>query len=170
MSLTSVFVDALLVQRLPCYSRADQKVHGLRTMLRQTYRNVLLVAGLLLVIHEVSPAAESRDSITRGKYIVDHVAMCVECHTPRNDKGQLVSGQYLKGAPIPLSPPPYPNMKWAIKAPGIVGLTGYTEQQGIRLLTDGIAADGRVPDPPMPRFRLTRSDAEAVVRYLKSLK
>jgi mono/diheme cytochrome c family protein len=139
-------------------------------MLRQIYRNVLLAAGLLLVIHEVSPAAESTDSMMRGKYIVDHVAMCVECHTPRNDKGQLLSGQYLKGAPIPLSPPPYPNMKWAIKAPGIVGLTGYTEQQGIRLLTDGIAADGRVPDPPMPRFRLTRSDAEAVVRYLKSLK
>jgi mono/diheme cytochrome c family protein len=96
--------------------------------------------------------------------------MCGECHTARNEKGELLSSQYLKGAPIPVSPPPYPNMKWAIKAPGIAGLTGYTEQQGIRLLTEGIAADGRVPDPPMPQFRLTRSDAEAVVTYLKSLR
>jgi mono/diheme cytochrome c family protein len=141
-----------------------------KTMLKQTYRSILLGAGLFLVVHQVLSAAESRDSMARGKYIVDHVAMCAECHTPRDDKGQLLSGQYLKGAPIPLSPPPYPNMKWAIKAPGIAGLTGYTEQQGIRLLTEGITADGRVPDPPMPRFRLTRSDAEAVVRYLKSLK
>jgi mono/diheme cytochrome c family protein len=139
-------------------------------MLKQTCKSILLGAGLLLAVHEVLPAIESRDPMTRGKYIVDHVAMCAECHTPRNEKGEILSTQYLKGAPIPLSPPPYPNMKWAIKAPGIVGLTGYTEQQGIRLLTEGITADGRVPDPPMPRFRLTRSDAEAVVRYLKSLK
>jgi mono/diheme cytochrome c family protein len=143
---------------------------GKLIMLGQIYRNILLGAGLLLMIYAELPASESRDSSTRGKYIVDHVAMCMECHTPRNDKGEILSAQYLKGAPIPLSPPPYPNMKWALKAPGIVGLTGYTEQQGIRLLTDGIAADGRIPDPPMPRFRLTRSDAEAVVRYLKSLK
>jgi hypothetical protein len=80
--------------------------------------------------------------MTRGKYLVDRVAMCGECHTPRNDKGEIISGQYLKGAPIPVNPLPYPNMKWAIKAPGIVGLIGYTNQQGIRLLTEGIAADG----------------------------
>lgn len=139
--------------------------------MKQSYVNILFGAALLLLIHEAShPASERTDSITRGKYLVDHVAKCGECHTPRNDKGELLSGQYLKGAPIPVSPPPYPNIKWALKAPGIAGLTGYTEQQGIRLLTEGIAADGRVPDPPMPQFRLTRSDAEAVVRYLKSLK
>jgi hypothetical protein len=139
--------------------------------MRQTYITFLLGAGLLLVIHEAShPASQPVDSMTRGKYIVDHVAMCGECHTPRDDKGEMLSGQYLKGAPIPVNPPPYPNMKWAIKAPGIAGLIGYTNQQGIRLLTEGIAADGRIPNPPMPRYRLTRSDAEAVVLYLKSLK
>jgi mono/diheme cytochrome c family protein len=139
--------------------------------MRQIYINILLGVGFLLLIHETShTASQPGDSMTRGKYIVDHVAMCVECHTPRNDKGEILSGQYLKGAPIPLNPPPYPNIKWAIKAPGIVGLVGYTKQQGIRLLTEGITSDGRIPNPPMPRFRLTRSDAEAVVDYLKSLK
>jgi mono/diheme cytochrome c family protein len=96
--------------------------------------------------------------------------MCVECHTPRNDKGELLSGEYLKGAPVPVKAPPYPNLKWAIKAPAIVGLTGYTTQQGIRLLTQGVTPDGRIPDAPMPRFKLTSSDAEAIVDYLKSLK
>jgi hypothetical protein len=61
-------------------------------------------------------------------------------------------------------------MKWAIIAPGIVGLGGYTDEQGVRLLTEGITADGRVPNPPMPRFRFTREDAAAIVDYLKSLK
>jgi mono/diheme cytochrome c family protein len=139
--------------------------------MRQIYINLFLGVGFLLMIHETSyTASQSSDSMMRGKYIVDNVAMCVECHTPRNDKGEKLSDHYLKGAPIPLNPPPYPNIKWAIKAPGIVGLTGYTNQQGIRLLTEGITSDGRIPDPPMPRFRLTRPDAEAVVGYLKSLK
>jgi hypothetical protein len=35
---------------------------------------------------------------------------------------------------------------------------------------EGITADGRQPNPPMPRFRMNRADAEAVVGYLKSLK
>jgi hypothetical protein len=81
----------------------------------------------------------------------------------------MLTDRYLEGAPIPVNRPPYPNMKWAVKAPGIAGLIGYTKQQGIRLLTEGITSDGRIPNPPMPPFRLTRSDAEAVVDYLKSL-
>jgi mono/diheme cytochrome c family protein len=116
------------------------------------------------------PASQPGDAMTRGKYIVDHVAMCIECHTPRNNQGEILSEKYLTGAPIPVGQPPYPNIKWAIKAPAIVGLIGYSTQQGIRLLTEGITSNGRVPDPPMPRFRLTRADAEAVVSYLKSLK
>ena len=39
----------------------------------------------------------------------------------------------------------------------------------VQLLTDGVARDGVAPDPPMPRFRLDRQDAEAIVAYLKSL-
>ena len=81
----------------------------------------------------------------------------------------MLTNQYLEGAPIPVNPPTYPNMKWAVKAPAIAGLIGYTKQQGIRLLTEGITSDGRIPSPPMPPFRLTPSDAEAVVDYLKSL-
>lgn len=139
--------------------------------MRKLYVVLLLEMGGLLLIQQIShSASQSGNSITRGKYIVDHVAMCVECHTPRNNEGEILSEQYLTGAPIPVGPPPYPKIKWAIKAPAIVGLIGYTQQQGIRLLTEGIASDGRILDPPMPRFRLTRADAEAVVSYLKSLK
>jgi mono/diheme cytochrome c family protein len=36
-------------------------------------------------------------------------------------------------------------------------------------LMEGITPDGRTPKAPMPKFRLSRSDAEAVVSYLKSL-
>jgi mono/diheme cytochrome c family protein len=108
--------------------------------------------------------------IGRGKYIVEYVALCVECHTPRDENGILKPSEYLKGAPIPVKSPPYPQMKWALKAPAIAGLPGYTEEESIRLLTDGLTRDRRKPDPPMPQYRLNRADAEAVVAYLKSLR
>ncbi|MGH7766319.1 MAG: c-type cytochrome [Candidatus Binatia bacterium] len=114
-------------------------------------------------------AAAANVSVERGKYIVERVAMCGECHTPRGQNGRLIRAEYLRGAPVPVKAPPYPGMKWAIKAPAIAGLPGYSNEQGVRLLTEGISATGRVPDPPMPRFRLTAADAEAVVAYLKSL-
>jgi mono/diheme cytochrome c family protein len=107
--------------------------------------------------------------VGRGKYIVEHVAMCVECHTPRDKTGRLIRDEYLNGAPVPVDSPPYPGMKWALKAPAIAGLPGYTKEEGVRLLTRGITSDGRTPNPPMPPFRLSIQDAEAVVAYLKSL-
>lgn len=58
--------------------------------------------------------------VGRGKYIVEHVALCVECHTPRNENGILQPREYLKGAPVPVKSPPYPQMKWALQAPAIV--------------------------------------------------
>jgi mono/diheme cytochrome c family protein len=108
-------------------------------------------------------------AIDRGKYIVNQIAMCSECHTPRNAAGQLQTTAYLLGAPVPVPAPPFANINWALKAPAIAGLNGYSEQQGIRLLMEGITRDGRQPNPPMPRFRMNRSDAAAVVAYLKSL-
>ena len=114
-------------------------------------------------------AGNIRDKVSRGKYLVESVAMCVQCHTPRSQTGELLETRYLQGAPIPVSAPPNFRIEWAYKAPAIAGLPGYTIQDGIKLLMEGITPDGRTPKAPMPKFRLSRSDAEAVVSYLKSL-
>jgi mono/diheme cytochrome c family protein len=114
-------------------------------------------------------AGDIRDKVSRGKYLVESVAMCVQCHTPRSQTGELVETRYLQGGPVPVSAPPNFRIEWAYKAPAIAGLPGYTVQDGIKLLMQGITSDGRTPKAPMPKFRLSRSDAEAVVSYLKSL-
>ena len=109
------------------------------------------------------------NGISRGRYLVEGVAMCGQCHTPRSQTGELVETRYLQGAPVPVSAPPNFRIDWAYKAPAIAGLPGYTMQEGIKLLMEGVTPDGRIPRAPMPKFRLTRGDAEAVVTYLKSL-
>jgi mono/diheme cytochrome c family protein len=131
---------------------------------------VFIFPALLALGQDKSPPAADRGgSIGRGRYIVEQVALCVECHTPRDENGQLLRSKHLDGAPVPVKAPPYPRMKWALKAPALAGLPGYTKEEGIRLLTQGITRDGRTPDPPMPPFRMNRTDAEAVVAYLQSL-
>ncbi|MGH7844781.1 MAG: c-type cytochrome, partial [Candidatus Binatia bacterium] len=127
--------------------------------------------ALLAVAQEKSrQSSAGREAIGHGKYIVEQVAMCIECHTPRNEKGELLKDRYLEGAPVPVKAPPYPIMRWALKAPAIAGLPGYTKEEGVRLLTEGITRDGKTPSPPMPPFRLNSADAQAVVAYLKTLR
>jgi mono/diheme cytochrome c family protein len=109
------------------------------------------------------------NEVSRGRYLVEQVAMCVQCHTPRSQTGELLLTRYLQGAPVPVSAPPNFRIDWAYKAPAIAGLPGYTRPDGIRLLMEGITPDGRIPKAPMPKFRLRRDDAEAIVSYLKSI-
>ncbi|MGE5302455.1 MAG: c-type cytochrome [Alphaproteobacteria bacterium] len=134
-----------------------------------------LIIAIVVFLPTVLAFAQSKEKfnrpgeIARGRYFVERVALCIECHTPRDSSGRLLRGKYLEGAPVPVKSPSYANMKWALRAPAIVGLPGYTAEQGVRLLTEGITADGRRPNPPMPPFRFSRADAEAIVAYLKSL-
>jgi mono/diheme cytochrome c family protein len=107
------------------------------------------------------------ETIERGRYLVHHVAMCVQCHSQRRG-GELAGSELFHGAPIPVRAPAGFDT-WAIYAPRIAGLPGYTLEEGVRLLSEGIARDGRPPGPPMPPFRMTREDAAAVVGYLQSL-
>lgn len=132
-----------------------------------------LVLLVLSVAYAVSAAQRSAhtspgEQLQRGQYLVEHVAMCVQCHTPRNAQGELDRMRLLQGAPIPV-PAPFPMSQWAFEAPKIAGLPGWMAGDAERLLQTGRSASGYVPRPPMPPFRMTQEDAAAVVAYLKSL-
>jgi mono/diheme cytochrome c family protein len=106
--------------------------------------------------------------IERGKYLVEGVAMCERCHTQRDENGKPDRTRWLHGGPAQTHPT-YPSPRWAIVEPRIAGAPPGTDAEFIMLLTTGISRTGKPPDPPMPPFRMTRDDAEAVLAYLKSL-
>jgi mono/diheme cytochrome c family protein len=124
-----------------------------------------------------APGEESRGSrsttpalageLVRGRYLVEHVAMCIECHSTRDDAGQIIPGREFMGGNIPFRPP-WSN-DWAAVAPRNAGLLGYSDDQAMRLLTSGaIGREGVRLRPPMPRFQMTREDAAAVIAYLRT--
>ena len=107
-------------------------------------------------------------NIEHGRYLAEHVAMCIECHSRRDASGNILPSDVFEGGPIPFAPP-WPN-DWANRAPRNKGLPGYSDEQALRLLTEGaIGRDGKQLRPPMPRFRMTRQDAADVIAFLRSL-
>ena len=113
------------------------------------------------------PAATG--DVARGRYIAHSVAMCVQCHTPRNADGTLDETRLFQGAAIPVESP-FRGQEWAFQAPAIAGLAGFNEEDELSLLTTGHRRDGKMPKPPMPPFRLSPEDARAVIAYLRSLR
>src|SRR5829696_3491692 len=62
------------------------------------------------------PTPAPATQLERGKYLVHNVARCIDCHTPRDDKGDLVAARLLQGAPIWIKPAVATD-DWAEHAP-----------------------------------------------------
>jgi mono/diheme cytochrome c family protein len=109
-----------------------------------------------------------KGDVGRGRYLVEEVARCPECHTPRNAQGDLEREAWLQGASTWISPV-QPNHNWAELAPPLAGLPSYTDEQAERILENGTGPEGETLRPPMHTYHLTREDAQAIIAYLRSL-
>jgi mono/diheme cytochrome c family protein len=137
---------------------------------------VLVLSMVLVAMAQANKAATQAQTTTansaqiaRGKYIVNDVAMCTMCHSPRTASGDIDQTKLLMGAPTFLRPA-QPMADWPNICPRIGGTPPGTDQEMVTLLTTGIWKTGQPLRQPMPQFRMTKEDAEAVVAYLKSLK
>mgnify|MGYP001286149939 CR=1 FL=1 len=137
---------------------------------------VLLAAGGAWLVPErvlaqqrdgaTAPVAVQGDAV-HGQYIVEHVAMCGECHSTRDQAGDIVPGTRLNGGPLPVQVP-WPA-DWPLQVPRIAGLPGYSDVEALRLLTEGaVKRNGSQARAPMPRFRMTRQDAADVIAFLRT--
>jgi mono/diheme cytochrome c family protein len=113
-------------------------------------------------------APESGD-VARGKYLVEGVAMCGECHTPRDGSGNLDRSRWLQGAPVLWAPANGVMSNWPLIAPRIGGNPPASDADMVKLLTTGVWTNGKELRFPMMPFRMSETDARAVVAYLKSV-
>jgi mono/diheme cytochrome c family protein len=115
-----------------------------------------------------SPATARESDMTRGKYLVEEVAKCGECHTPRDARNQLDSARWLQGAPNWITSVKS-DPQWADRAPTLAGFPGYSDKDGLDILEKGIGANGEAIRPPMHIYHLKHEDAVAIIAYLRSL-
>lgn len=106
--------------------------------------------------------------IERGRYLVECVSLCGDCHSPRDDQGRFDRAHWLEGELVHFKPDQ--PMPFAAIAPPIAGLPGYTDAAALRFLETGTNSAGKLAMMPMPQFRFNPEDARAIVAYLRSIK
>jgi hypothetical protein len=94
--------------------------------------------------------------------------MCGRCHSPVDMHGNRDRAHWLMGGAVGIAPTVATD-GWASMAPRIGGSPPGTDAQFVHLLMTGISRGGNHLRQPMPQFRMTQGDAEAVLAYLKSL-
>lgn len=131
---------------------------------------LMCVAGATAVSDAPAAPVPQQAQVERGRYLVHDVAMCVQCHSPRNAKGEIIPTEILQGANMPARADSLPQA-WAFYAPKLAGLPGgFTEQTFVRFLMTGERTNGHRPRAPMPPFRMNQEDASAIAAYLKTLR
>jgi hypothetical protein len=128
----------------------------------------LLLLVPVLMGQKPKPHGPSAATLARGRYLVEDVGLCGDCHTPHNEKGEPIKEKRLQGAPLDFKPT-VPMPMWADQASDIAGLPGWDRDAGIKFMMTGLAPNGLPARPPMPQFRFNVQDAQAIVAYLQSL-
>ena len=132
------------------------------------FATILFGGAKHIAAQDAKKAAGDTTLVARGQYIVEGIAVCGNCHTPRRPNGELDRSRWLAGASVPYLPA-RPTSDWPTVAPRLAGLPPTSNAGMVTLLTTGVWVTGQPLRDPMPRFHMTRADAEAVVAYLKSL-
>ena len=105
----------------------------------------------------------------RGRYLVEAVGHCGECHTPRDRFGGTDYGRWLAGGPNPDGEGSIPNI-----TPHEDGLAGWSESDIAYYLASGFTPDFDTVGGSMVAVqenfaKLPQSDLEAVAAYLKAV-
>lgn len=123
-----------------------------------------------------SPQQAPKAGIERGRYLVDHVALCGDCHTPRNALGVPKEALYMAGASQDIGPlgEAVPN----ITPDPETGIGSWKREDIAELLLTGTKPDfdnvqglmDEVIQGTTHGYKdMTREDALAIADYLKSI-
>ncbi len=125
----------------------------------------LAALALLLLTGGAAPAAAADDLLARGAYLTA-AAGCVSCHTDKENDGTPFAGGHAIESPYGIFYTPN------ITPDSETGIGGWTDDEFLAALREGIAPDGShyYPAFPYPSYAgMTRDDALAIKAYLDSL-
>jgi hypothetical protein len=115
----------------------------------------------------------TQDRIVRGDYLVNHVTVCLSCHSQRD--WTIFSGPIIPGTEGMGGQKFEEGMPGTIYAGNITpsGIGEWTNGELLRSITTGVTKDNRVLFPLMPYreyHNLTMEDLYSVISYIRSLK
>jgi mono/diheme cytochrome c family protein len=107
--------------------------------------------------------------LDRGRYLVEALGHCAECHTPRNILGGLKNSAWMSGGPNPNGRGNIPNI-----TPHETGIGSWSRDEIVEYLTSGFTpefnvAGGGMADVVLNTGQLSVEDRGAIADYLMSL-
>jgi mono/diheme cytochrome c family protein len=116
-------------------------------------------------------SATAQSQVERGKYLVESIMGCGNCHTPQGPNGPIVDKALSGGAPID------EGKLFAARPSNITpdvetGIGKWTDAQIKTAIREGKRPDGTLIGPPMPfgQYRgIADADIDAVVAYLRTV-
>ncbi len=129
-------------------------------------RVIVLIAALL-----AASAAVAQTPVERGRYLVETIAGCGNCHTPQGPTGP-VAGRALAGGNVVVDSPAFTAIAANITQDRATGIGGWTDQQIALAIREGRRPDGSLIGPPMPfgQYRgIGDADLAAMVAYLRTV-
>ncbi len=137
-------------------------------------KNGLLAAGVLAALLGVefsgAAQAQSQASVERGRYLVDTILACGNCHSPKGPP-DVVKGRDLSGG-LTWDEPPFKVTASNITPDPETGIGKWTAAQLKSFLVTGVRPNGIPVVPLMPTAyykALTADDLDAVVAYVRSV-
>ncbi len=138
-----------------------------------TYRGGILAAAAAVaaLVLAAGPASADENLLARGKYLVDGIAGCGNCHSPRDKNGNFIKGKEFSGAYV-ITDPGFKAYAKNITPDKETGIGNWSPQQIARAIREGITPTGKLLGPPMS-FEFYRdisdSDIDAIVAYIRSV-
>ncbi len=116
-------------------------------------------------------AAAAQTPAERGRYLVETISGCGNCHTPQGPTGPL-AGRALSGGNTVEDNPGFTAIASNITPDRETGIGGWTDDQLVLAIREGKRPDGSLIGPPMPigLYRgMADADVRAIVAYLRTV-
>ncbi len=105
---------------------------------------------LVAALGMAAGAAAADTPLERGKYLVEGVLTCGNCHTPRVQGGALDTARLHAGGPQTWETSEYKVKGGNITPDRATGIGGWSADDVLRAIRDGVRPDGRQLSPQMP--------------------
>jgi mono/diheme cytochrome c family protein len=120
----------------------------------------------------VAVVEDGPDKLTHGKYLVETVAGCGNCHTPHLEDGSLDESMAFAGAFV-IEEPAFKAYARNITPDMETGIGSWSEDDIVKAIREGVRPDGKILGPPMSfgfYRHMSDTDAHAIAAYIKTVK
>jgi cytochrome c2 len=135
-------------------------------------KHVTMFACVVAATLAAASASAQDALVQRGKYLVEEVARCQECHTPKTESGEFDMAKSLKGAKLNIAAIA-PVQGWHAASPDITSTSPLWQRWGddgmAKFLETAKNPRGGKAGAPMPAYTMKAEEAEAIVAFLKTL-